>query len=138
MHESIHRGTKEKTTVTILVVEDNAVTRQIVRLSLAAQGYKILEAEDGATAIAKMAEHHPDLIIQDLALPDIDGLTLAQTLHGLPGREDIPIVAFSAFFDRLEEARATEAIFKAFIPKPIEPSKLVALIKRLTAATVLH
>jgi CheY-like chemotaxis protein len=122
--------------VTILVIEDNAITRQIVRLSLSAQGYNIIEAEDGATAIAKMAEHHPDLVIQGLALPDIDGLTLAQTLHGLPGREDIPIVAFSAFVERLEEARATEAIFKAFIPKPIEPSKLVNLVKRLTAATV--
>ena len=122
--------------MTILVIEDNAITRQIVRLSLSAQGYNIIEAEDGATAIAKMAEHHPDLVIQDLALPDIDGLTLAQTLHGLPGREDIPIVAFSAFVERLEEARATEAIFKAFIPKPIEPSKLVNLVKRLTAATV--
>jgi CheY-like chemotaxis protein len=122
--------------MTILVIEDNAITRQIIRLSLSAQGYSILEAEDGATAISKMAEHHPDLVIQDLALPDIDGLTLAQTLRGLPGREDIPIVAFSAFVDRLEEARATEALFKAFIPKPIEPSKLVHLVKRLTAATV--
>jgi CheY-like chemotaxis protein len=119
--------------VTILVVEDNAITRQIIRLSLSAQGYNIIEAEDGATAIAKMAEHRPDLVIQDLALPDIDGLTLAQTLRGLPGREDVPIVAFSAFVDRLEEARATESLFKAFIPKPIEPSKLAALIKRLTA-----
>ena len=122
--------------VTILIIEDNAVTRQIVRLSLSAQGYSIIEAEDGATAISKMAENHPDLVIQDLALPDIDGLTLAQTLHGLPGREDVPIVAFSAFVDRLEEARATEAIFKAFIPKPIEPSKLVALVKKLTGAAV--
>jgi CheY-like chemotaxis protein len=85
-----------------------------------------------------MAEHQPDLVIQDLALPDMDGLTLAQTLHSLPGRENVPIVAFSAFVDRLEEARATEALFKAFVPKPIEPSKLVALVKRLTAATVLH
>jgi two-component system chemotaxis response regulator CheY len=123
--------------VTILVVEDNAITRQIIRLSLSAQGYSIVEAEDGATAISKMAEHQPDLVIQDLALPDMDGLTLAQTLRGLPGREDVPIVAFSAFVDRLEEARATEALFKAFVPKPIEPSKLVALVKRLTTATVL-
>lgn len=122
--------------MTILVIEDNAVTRQIIRLSLSAQGYRVIEAEDGATAISKMAEHHADLVIQDLALPDIDGLTLAQTLHGLPGREDIPIVAFSAFFDRLEEARATETLFKAFVPKPIEPSKLVNLVKRLTTATV--
>jgi CheY-like chemotaxis protein len=122
--------------LTILVIEDNAITRQIVRLSLSAQGYSILEAEDGATAIAKMAEHHPDLVIQDLALPDIDGLTLAQTLRGLPGRENIPIVAFSAFVDRLDEARASEALFTAFIPKPIEPSKLVSLVKRLMAAPV--
>jgi len=124
--------------VTILIVEDNAVTRQIVRLSLAAQGYEVLEAEDGRTAIAKLAEHHPDLIIQDLALPDIDGLTLAQTLHDLPGRGDIPIVAFSAFVEKLEEARTSREIFRAFIPKPIEPSKLVSLVKRLVPASISH
>ena len=125
--------------MTILVVEDNAVTRQIVKgLSLAAQGYEILEAEDGRTAISKLAEHHPDLIIQDLALPDIDGLTLAQTLHDLPGREDIPIIAFSAFVERLEEARGSQGLFRAFIPKPIEPSKLVSLVKRLLPVTTSH
>ncbi len=124
--------------MTILIVEDNAVTRQIVRLSLAAQGYEVLEAEDGRTAIAKLAEHHPDLIIQDLALPDIDGLTLAQTLHDLPGRGDIPIVAFSAFVEKLEEARTSREIFRAFIPKPIEPSKLVSLVKRLVPASISH
>lgn len=122
--------------MTILVIEDNAVTRQIVRLSLSAQGYEILEAEDGRTAIAKLAECHPDLIIQDMALPDIDGLTLAQTLHDLPGRGDIPIIAFSAFVDRLEEARASKGIFRAWIPKPIEPSKLVGLVKRLMPASI--
>ena len=116
--------------LTILIVEDNAVTRQIMRLSLAPQGYQIIEAEDGTTAISKMAEYQPALVIQDLALPDIDGLSLAQTLHSLPGREEIPIVAFSAFVDRLEEARASNDLFKAFIPKPIEPAKLVSLVKR--------
>jgi len=114
---------------TILIVEDNAITRQIMRLSLAGHGYQVIEAEDGAAAIAKMAEHHPDLVIEDLGLPDIDGLTLAQTLRSL--RQDVPIVAFSAFVDRLEEARATSDLFRAFIPKPIEPSKLIALVKRL-------
>jgi CheY-like chemotaxis protein len=120
----------------ILIVEDNAITRQIMRLTLAAEGYGIIEAEDGQTAITKLAQHHPDLIIQDLGLPDIDGLTLAQTLHSLPGREEIPIVAFSAFLDRLEEARATDDLFKAFIPKPIEPSKLAGLVKRLISTAV--
>jgi CheY-like chemotaxis protein len=122
--------------VTILIVEDNAITRQIIRLSLAAQGYDVVEAEDGRTAISKMVEQRPDLVIQDLGLPDIDGLSLAQTLHTLPGREDVPIVAFSAFVDRLEEARATNDLFRAFVPKPIEPSKLVALVKRLMSTPV--
>ena len=122
--------------MTILIVEDNAITRQIIRLSLAAQGYDVVEAEDGRTAISKMVEQRPDLVIQDLGLPDIDGLSLAQTLHTLPGREDVPIVAFSAFVDRLEEARATNDLFKAFIPKPIEPSKLVALVKRMMSTPV--
>jgi two-component system KDP operon response regulator KdpE len=117
--------------VTILIVEDNAITRQIMRLSLAAQGYEVIEAEDGRSAIAKMVEYQPALVIQDLGLPDIDGLSLAQTLRSLPGREEVPIVAFSAFVDRLEEARSTNDLFKAFIPKPIEPSKLVRLVKRL-------
>ena len=119
----------------ILVVEDNSVTRQIVSLSLGAQGYQIVEAEDGRTAISKLIEHHPDLVIQDLALPDIDGVTLAQTLHTLPGCEDIPIVAFSAFVDKLEEARSSKGVFRAFIPKPIEPSRLAGLVKRLTETT---
>jgi CheY-like chemotaxis protein len=122
---------------TILIVEDNAITRQIMRLSLAGQGYEIIEAEDGAAAIAKMAVYEPALVIQDLGLPDIDGLSLAQTLRSLPGREEIPIVAFSAFVDRLEEARATNDLFKAFVPKPIEPSKLVSLVKRLVSTSVM-
>jgi len=119
---------------TILIVEDNAITRQIMRLALTGQGYEIIEAEDGRTALGKLAQRCPDLIIQDLGLPDINGLTLAQNLHSLPGREKVPIVAFSAFVDRLEEARATDDLFRAFIPKPIEPSKLVALVKRVISA----
>jgi CheY-like chemotaxis protein len=120
---------------TILIVEDNAVTRQIMRISLAGQGYKIVEAEDGRTAIARMAEHHPALVILDLGLPDIDGLTLAQTLRALPGREDVPFVAFSAFVDRLEGARKMNDLFKVLIPKPIEPSKMVDLVRRLISVT---
>jgi two-component system KDP operon response regulator KdpE len=120
--------------MTILVVEDNAITRNIVRLSLSSRGYRILEASDAASAISIVAEQKPDLIIQDLGLPDIDGKNLAQILHNLPGREDVPIVAFSAFVDKLEEVRAMEGLFTAFLPKPIQPSKLVALVERIISA----
>ena len=119
--------------VTVLVVEDNAVTRNIVRLALSAQGYRVLEAADGASAISTMTEQRPDLVIQDLALPDIDGMNLAQILHRLPGCGDVPIIAFSAFVDKLQEVRTTHDIFRAFLPKPILPSKLIDLVKRITS-----
>ena len=90
--------------MTILVVEDNAITRKIMRLALSAHGYDIIEAADGRTAIAAVTKARPDLVLQDLALPDIDGLTLARKLRNLPGRSDMPIVAFSAFITRLEAA----------------------------------
>ena len=115
--------------MTILVVEDNAITRKIMRLALSAHGYDIIEAADGRTAIAAVTKARPDLVLQDLALPDIDGLTLARKLRNLPGRSDMPIVAFSAFITRLEAARASNELFRAFIPKPILPSTLVEFVK---------
>jgi twitching motility two-component system response regulator PilG len=118
--------------VTVLVVEDNAITRNIVRLALSSQGYRVLEAADGASAISAMTDQRPDLVIQDLALPDIDGMNLAQILHRLPGCGDVPIIAFSAFVDKLEVVRNTQDIFRAFLPKPILPSKLIELVKRIT------
>jgi len=120
--------------VIILVVEDNAITRKIMRLALTAQGYEVVEAEDGRSALAAMSNTLPDLVLQDLALPDIDGLSLARRLRELPGRDEVPIVAFSAFISRLEEARATKDVFRAFIPKPILPSTLVQLVKNFVGA----
>jgi len=122
----------------ILVVEDNAITRKIMRLALSAQGYEVFEAADGRSAIAAMTQTRPDLVLQDLALPDIDGLSLARKLRTLPGREDVPIVAFSAFITKLEEARASNDIFRAFIPKPILPSTLVEIVKNFIGAAALH
>ena len=53
-------------------------------------------------------------------------------------REGIPIIAFSAFVEKLEEARGSQGLFRAFVPKPVEPSKLVSLVKRLVPASISH
>ena len=57
---------------TILVVEDNAITRKMMRVALATEGYEVIEAPDGRTALELVARHVPDLIFQDLLLPDIE------------------------------------------------------------------
>lgn len=112
----------------ILVIEDNPFTRKVVSAALGAAGWRVVMAENGRDGIAQMAEEKPDLVLQDLMLPDIDGLELVKILRKLPEREDVPIMAFSSFLGKLEAARSEPDTFQGFITKPIEPSALVAIV----------
>lgn len=114
----------------ILIVEDNAVTRAVVRIALAAQGHAILEAEDARTAMDLMASSTPDLVIQDLMLPDMDGLHLVHRLHQLPGCDQIPILAFSAFSGKLNDARLDSGSFAGYLLKPVDPRQLIEIVAR--------
>jgi PAS domain S-box-containing protein len=121
---------------TILVVEDNEITRKLVRVTLVGEGYAVLEAPDGRTAVELTRTGHPDLILQDLLLPDVDGFDLLNQLRALPEGAAIPIVAFSGFLSRLESARALSRGFTDFLPKPLEPSRLVQSIAAYLPAAV--
>ncbi len=127
---------------TILVVEDNPITRKMLRVSLEAEGYAVVEAADARAAIAAVGRARPDLVLQDLILPDMDGVELVQHLRTSPGMSDVPILALSGFLSRLEEARTAGAGFTALLVKPIEPSRLLESIqhflpqRRQSAASV--
>jgi len=88
----------------ILIVEDNPITRKMLRLTLESEGYTTREAPDARTALAVAAESWPDLVLQDLILPDMDGLELLRHLRAMPGGPELPIVALSGFLSRLEES----------------------------------
>src|SRR5690349_17184131 len=83
---------------TILVVEDSEDTRVIIRLELERWGFRVIEAADGREAI-EMAEHNcPDLILLDLNMPEVDGLTAAQAIRKYDERcAGVPIIAITAF-----------------------------------------
>lgn len=117
----------------ILVVEDNPITRKSVRAALQAEGYRVVEAEDGRSAVAKMKADAPDLVLLDLLLPDIHGADLIVRLRALPGGADVPILAFSGFVSKMEEARIAGAGFTDFLLKPIEPSRLVRTVANFLA-----
>jgi PAS domain S-box-containing protein len=122
---------------TILVVEDNPTTRKMLRVALQVEGYTVLEAADARTALAEFAQG-PDLVIQDLILPDMDGLELVRQLRAAEGGQEVPILALSGFVGRLEEPRTAQAGFTGLLVKPIEPSRLVEAVRahlpgRLTA-----
>ncbi len=116
-------------THTILVVEDNQITRKMVRVTLETAGYSVLEAPDGRTALELMGKRPPDLVLQDILLPDMDGFDLIKQLRALPGAAEIPILGFSGFLSRLEQAKTLQGDFTDFVFKPVEPSRLLQVIQ---------
>ena len=115
--------------LTILVVEDNPTTRKMLRLALTTEGYAVIEAADARSALTAAEQALPDLILQDLVLPDMDGVELLRRLRALPGGTEVPILALSGFLSRLEETSSDGDGFTALLVKPLEPSRLVEAIR---------
>src|SRR5438046_5087294 len=95
--------------MTILVIEDNAISRKMMRIALEAEGYAVLEAANGKAALELMTKNAPDLVLQDLLLPDINGFDLASNLRMIPGGEKIPILGVTGLIVRADEMRFAAA-----------------------------
>jgi PAS domain S-box-containing protein len=113
----------------IMVVEDNAATRRMVRNALVRCGHEVIEAADGASARTLMKSEKPTLVLQDLMLPDADGFELVGELRRIARGTDVSILAFSGFVSELDEARISTVGFDDIIAKPIAPSRIVPLIE---------
>jgi PAS domain S-box-containing protein len=113
----------------VLLVEDNPITRKLVRFALQNEAIELIEATDAATAIATIETQRPDLILQDLLLPDMDGFELANRLRAIPSIQNVPILAFSGLLTQLDEKRIAGSAFTDFVTKPIEPSRLIRIVR---------
>jgi CheY-like chemotaxis protein len=118
----------------ILVVEDNPTTRKLFRVSLEAEGYRVLEAQDGRRALAAAAADPPDMALLDLVLPDMEGLALARALRESPGGRTMPIVAVSGFRRLLDRARLEPGAFDDVLVKPVNMAELLATVRAFVAA----
>jgi two-component system, cell cycle sensor histidine kinase and response regulator CckA len=114
---------------TIMVVEDNPLTRKMVRFALETRGHSVIEAADAASALSVLGGREVDLILQDLVLPDMDGFDLVTRLRALPNGGVASILAFSGLLSKVDEARIATLGFDDLVVKPIEPSRLVPLIE---------
>ncbi|HUS28253.1 MAG TPA: response regulator [Kofleriaceae bacterium] len=120
---------------TIMVVDDNATTRRMVKTALTRHGYSVVEAADGKTARELVVSERPSVVLQDLMLPDVDGFDLVGELREL-AHADIAIIAFSGFVSKLDEARVSAVGFDDMIAKPIAPSRLLPMIEAHLPAPV--
>jgi CheY-like chemotaxis protein len=108
----------------ILVVDDNPTNLKLVSDILGFEGYEILKAADAEQAQVILANTLPDLILMDIALPGMDGLTLTRKLKSDPRTGGIPIVAVTAFAMKGDDAKARDAGCDGYIIKPVDTRKL--------------
>lgn len=112
----------------ILYVEDEEILRKLVRHSFMDRDYEIVEAEDGAEAVEKAEQLHPDIILMDLQLPKISGYDAIAAIKKNPELKDIPIIALTGFALEGEEEKAREAGCDNYITKPFDPMALVEIV----------
>jgi two-component system cell cycle response regulator len=104
----------------IMVVDDNPVNLRLACALLRRHGYEVCTAEDGKETLAVLRNAHPRLILMDVQLPDVDGLTLTRRLKADPTTQSIIIVALTAYAMKGDEQKARDAGCNGYIPKPIE------------------
>jgi two-component system KDP operon response regulator KdpE len=112
--------------VRVLIVDDEPPIRKLLRMGLTAQGYHVLEAPDGATALNLIAEK-PDLVILDLGLPDMEGLDLLRSIRAQ--NERVPIVVLSSRGDEAAKVQALDIGADDYVTKPFGTDELLARMR---------
>jgi two-component system cell cycle response regulator DivK len=115
----------------ILVVEDNERNRKLIRTILEFRGYEVIECEDGEPALGLAKRHRPALVLMDIELPHVDGITALTRLRADPETANIPVVAVTASVTPGERERVVAAGFNGYIAKPIDVLSFGEMVDRL-------
>jgi two-component system, chemotaxis family, chemotaxis protein CheY len=116
---------------TILSVDDSASVLQMVKLTLTGSGYLVVQAANGAEGLARARAGGVDLVLTDLNMPVMDGLTLIRELRKLPAFKGIPIVFLTTESDAAMKQQAKVAGATGWITKPFQQDQLVAVVRRV-------
>lgn len=116
---------------TILSVDDSASMRQMVRLTLSGAGYEVMEASDGREALSRAECGGIGMVLTDLNMPNMDGLTLIRELRKLPAYKGVPIVFLTTESDDAKKSEARSAGATAWIVKPFKQEQLLAVVKKV-------
>jgi len=116
---------------TVLVADDKATSRELLRTVLEREGYNVLEAGNGVEAVKSARDMRPDLIILDLHMPELDGFGVIETLRADGDFAETPIVALTASAMQGDRERALSMGFTGYVTKPIHLSALRSEVLRL-------
>lgn len=116
---------------TILSVDDSASIRQMVKFTLTKEGYEVIDASDGVDALGKLGGRKVDMVVTDLNMPNMDGITLIKELRKLPVCKFIPIIMLTTESQDSKKQEGKSAGATGWIVKPFKPEQLVGVVKKV-------
>lgn len=116
---------------TILVVDDSASLRQVVGIALKGAGYDVIEACDGKDALTKLNGQKIHLIISDVNMPNMDGITFVAEAKKLPDYKFTPIIMLTTESGEGKKSEGQAAGAKAWVIKPFQPAQMLAAVSKL-------
>lgn len=119
---------------TILIVDDSASLRQVVAIALKGAGYDVIEACDGKDALTKLDGKKIHLIISDVNMPNMDGLTFVREAKALPAYKFTPVIMLTTEAGESKKMEGQAAGAKAWVVKPFQPAQMLAAVSKLVAA----
>ncbi|MBC3832127.1 response regulator [Undibacterium amnicola] len=116
---------------TVMVVDDSASVRQVVGLALRGAGYEVIEGIDGKDALGKLKGQKIHLIISDVNMPNMDGITFVQEVKKLPMYKFTPIIMLTTESQEGKKLQGQAAGAKAWVVKPFQPAQMLAAVSKL-------
>ncbi|WP_291982654.1 response regulator [Luteitalea sp.] len=123
---------------TILLVEDNEINADMLSRRLTRRGFRVVVATDGLQAVAGAQQHHPDLILMDMSLPEIDGWEATRRIKGHPATAEIPVIALTAHAMTSDRERSMAAGCDEFETKPVDLERLLEKIVAFVVPCTTH
>jgi two-component system chemotaxis response regulator CheY len=118
---------------TILIVDDSASLRQVVSIALKGAGYTAIEACDGRDGLAKLGQHRINLIISDVNMPNMDGISFVKEVKKLPEHRFVPIIMLTTEGQAAKMAEGRAAGARAWVIKPFQPASMLDAVSKLVA-----
>jgi two-component system chemotaxis response regulator CheY len=118
-------------TKTIMIVDDSASLRQVVGITLKGAGYEVLEAQDGKDALSKLTGQKIHLIISDVNMPNMDGITFVRHAKSLSAYKFTPVIMLTTECQEQKKEEGKAAGAKAWMVKPFQPAQMLNAVSKL-------
>ena len=115
----------------VLIVDDNETNRKLFSALLQKNGFETIEAENGATGIKMAKEHLPSLILMDIQMPVMDGLTAMKALRAEPETASIPVIALTSYAMKEDQGKFLAEGFDGYISKPTDKNAFIAAVLKM-------